>query len=220
MKPDDILALMLDRPLVFGIPMAVALAVLVRIGRPRRWWGWLLGTGAIAAILASGASFWYFTSMAGALDRRLDSLLVTAFGETSAHKLSAYRGKVVFLNYWATWCGPCRREIPAINQLTRKWKGQNVVFLAVTDEAPAVVERFLAKMPIEATVATFRSDPPKQAIENMTWDSRPITLIIDTEGKVRRRFVTSRPFEDFDQALTGVVKAARSRRSRRAARGR
>lgn len=211
MNPDDVLGFLLDHPFIFGIPIVVALAVLVRVGRPRRWWAWLLGTGAIAAIVVSLAGLWFFTSVASALDRRLDSLLITPYGETTANGLPGYRGKVVFLNYWATWCGPCRREIPAINQLARKWKGQNVVFLAVTDEAPTVVERFLVKMPIEATVASFRSDPPGNAFEKTMYDGRPATLIIDAEGKVRRRFVTSRSFEDFDEALTTVYRAAMSR---------
>jgi thiol-disulfide isomerase/thioredoxin len=212
MSPDDVLAFLFDNSLpVFGLAIAAALAVMVRVGRPRRWWGWLLDTGAVAAIGVSILGLWFFASIASAMDRRLDSLTVTPLGETRAHRLSDYRGKVVFLNYWATWCGPCRHEIPAINQLTSQWRGRDVVFLAVTDEDTAAVEKFLAKIPIEATVATFRSRAPKGDIETMCYSGRPTTLILDAEGRVRRRFIGARDYQEFNEALTRAAKAATSR---------
>ena len=212
MSPDDVLSFLFDNSLlVFGVVIAIALVVIVRIGRPGRWWGWLLDAGAVAGIGVSVLALWFLTSVASALDHRLDSLAVTPLGETQARKLSDYRGKVVFLNYWATWCGPCRHEIPAINQLTTKWQGRDVVFLAVTDEDPDVVQKFLAKMPIQATVATFRSDAPRTGIEKASYQGRPSTLIIDAEGRVRRRFIGPRKYEDFDAALTRVARSATSR---------
>lgn len=213
MSPDDILSFLFDHSLlVFGIAIALAVAVMVGIGRPRRWWGWLLDTGAVAAIGVSVLALWFLTGIASAMDGRLESLTVTPLGETTPRKLSDYRGKVVFLNYWATWCGPCRHEIPAINQLTGKWsKRDDVVFLAVTDEDDATIRKFLEKIPIEATVATFRSDAPRTGIEKMCYSGRPTTLIIDAQGRVQRRFIGARSFEDFDAALTSASKAATSR---------
>jgi len=212
MSPDDVLSFLFDHSrIVFGLAIAIAVIVLVRIGRPRRWWGWLLDAGSVAAIGVSILALWFFTTIAGAMDHRLDTLTVTPIGETTPHKLADYRGKVVFLNYWATWCGPCRHEIPAINQLTEKWKGSDVVFLAVTDEDAATVNKFLAKMPIHAEVATFTSDKPRTGIEKMCYSGRPTTIVIDADGKVSRRFIGARSFEDFNAALTSVSKAATSR---------
>ncbi len=63
-------------------------------------------------------------------------------------RLSDYSGKVVVLNFWATWCGPCRREIPELNELVKEFQGNpEVVFLAITDEPAEVVQRFLKQQP-------------------------------------------------------------------------
>lgn len=212
MAPDDILGFLFDHSLlVFGIAIAIALAVLVKIGRPRRWWAWLLDFGSVGAIAISVAALWFFTSIAGAMDHRLESLTVTYPGDPTPHKLSEYRGKVVFLNYWATWCGPCRHEIPAINKLVDTYRGSDVVFLAVTDEDFAVIEKFRARFPMNAKVARFTSDPPKSAIEKMCYGGRPTTLVIDRDGSVRKRIIGARDYEDFSEVLTSVSRTATSR---------
>ncbi len=212
MSPDDVLSFLFDHSLiVFGVAIAIAVIVMLRIGRPRRWWGWLLDAGSVVAIGVSILALWFFGTIAGVMDHRVTTLAVTPLGETTPHKLADYRGKVVFLNYWATWCGPCRHEIPAINQLTEKWKGRDVVFLAVTDEDPATIDKFLAKMPIHADVATFTSDQPRTGMEKFCYSGRPTTIVIDADGKVSRRFIGARSFEDFNAALTRVSKSATSR---------
>ena len=212
MTPDDVLSFLFDHSkLVFGIAIAVALAILVKIGRPRRWWAWLLDAGSVWAIVVSVAALWFFTSIAGAMDHRLESLTFTQAGDPTPHKLSEYRGKVVFLNYWATWCGPCRHEIPAINRLVEKYRGSDVVFLAVTDEDFGVIDRFRARFPMNATVARFTSDAPKTGIEKMVYGGRPTTIVIDREGRVRARIIGAKSYEDFDAVLTTASRAATSR---------
>jgi thiol-disulfide isomerase/thioredoxin len=183
----------------------------VKIGRPRRWWAWLLDAGSVAAIVVSIAALWFFTGVAGAMDHRLESLTVTYPGDPTPHKLSEFRGKVVFLNYWATWCGPCRHEIPAINKLVETHRGSDVVFLAITDEDFAVIEKFRARFPMQATVAKFTSDPPKTAIEKMSYGGRPTTLLIDRDGRVQKLIIGVRGYEDFNAALTNVLRTATSR---------
>jgi len=97
MTPDDVLSFLFDNSLlVFGAAIALAFVVMVRIGRPRRWWGWLLDTGAVAAIAVSVLALWFLTGIASAMDHRLDSLTVTPLGEAQARKLPDYRGKVVW----------------------------------------------------------------------------------------------------------------------------
>jgi thiol-disulfide isomerase/thioredoxin len=58
--------------------------------------------------------------------------------------LSAYAGKKVFLNYWATWCAPCIREIPAITRATAELEDENYVFLLASDESVDTIENFIA----------------------------------------------------------------------------
>jgi thiol-disulfide isomerase/thioredoxin len=61
-------------------------------------------------------------------------------------RLSELKGKVVFLNFWATWCGPCKREIPYLNIIYEKYRNNpNILFYGITDEDKDKVEDFLKK---------------------------------------------------------------------------
>ena len=216
MAPDDVLSfLFAHSKLVFGIAIAVALAVMVKIGKPRRWWAWLLDAGSVGAIGVSVVALWFFTSVASAMDHRLASLTLTHAGDATPHNLSDYRGKTVFLNYWATWCGPCRHEIPAINKLVDAYRDRDVVFLAITDEDFATIEKFRAKVPMKATVARFTSDAPKTGIEKMVYGGRPTTIVLDRDGRVVERIIGAKNYERFDSVLSDASPVATSRASLR-----
>ena len=58
------------------------------------------------------------------------------------------RGKVVVLEFWATWCGGCIEEIPHLNSMIQSLSANNIQFIAVDDEDPAIVQKFLRKTPI------------------------------------------------------------------------
>jgi uncharacterized protein (TIGR03435 family) len=71
---------------------------------------------------------------------------------------SRLRGKVVVLDFWATWCAPCVRSIPHLNQLANEFRGQDVVFLAVTDDDEERLKAFLPKHPIDAIIGIDTED--------------------------------------------------------------
>jgi thiol-disulfide isomerase/thioredoxin len=108
----------------------------------------------------------------------------------SVHDLSGntipfehFKGAPVFLNIWATWCGPCKAEMPGINELYRKMKDNNISFvmLSVDRSNPSEkVKSYLAKGEYEFPV--YLADP--YLPEMMQVPSLPTTFIIDKEGKV------------------------------------
>ena len=69
-----------------------------------------------------------------------------------AVEMSALRGKVVVIEFWATWCGPCRASIPHMNKLHDRWKDKDVVVLGLTDEPPEDVRQFIRKNGIRYAV--------------------------------------------------------------------
>ena len=101
----------------------------------------------------------------------------------SAHRLADYRGKVVLLNFWATWCRPCREEMPSMSELKKKLAGRPFVVLAVNvDEPESRVRRFLAEVPLDFPVLL---DPEKRV--TTAWNVRilPASFLISRNGSVR-----------------------------------
>jgi thiol-disulfide isomerase/thioredoxin len=100
-----------------------------------------------------------------------------------AHRLDAYRGKVVLVNFWATWCDPCREEMPSIDRLRASMQGKPFEVLAVNlAEPPSRIRSYLEKMPVGFPVLLDRDMAVAKA-----WKARilPATYIIGPNGKVR-----------------------------------
>lgn len=102
--------------------------------------------------------------------------------------LSDYKGKVLVLNFWATWCPPCRAEIPDFIEVYSEYKdkGLEILGISVDQVSPDQVRRFVERNEMNYPVAMatnqlFKDYPPPQAI--------PTTLIIDREGKIQYKKV-------------------------------
>jgi uncharacterized protein (TIGR03435 family) len=91
------------------------------------------------------------------------------------------RGKVVVVEFWATWCAPCIANIPHLNELAERFRGQDVVFIALTAEPRETVEPFLKRKPIKAWVALDTDDRAGKAYGV---SAIPYTFIIGRDGKV------------------------------------
>jgi len=93
------------------------------------------------------------------------------------------KGKVVILDFWASWCGPCAESFPVMDELQKKYQDQGLVILAVSvDEKPAKMETFLKKNPVSFTVVR---DAGHQLVAAAEPQTMPTSYIIDREGKVR-----------------------------------
>ena len=101
------------------------------------------------------------------------------------YKLSSLKGKVVLVNFWASWCGPCIQETPALVQLHHEHP--DLAILAVSnDEDPGAYQRFLQRFHVDYT--TVR-DPDEKVAKMYGTDGWPETYIIDRNGIVRRKVV-------------------------------
>jgi cytochrome c biogenesis protein CcmG, thiol:disulfide interchange protein DsbE len=101
--------------------------------------------------------------------------------------LSEFRGKVVVLNFWATWCQPCVAEMPSLVQMQRRMKDKGVTVLAVSiDDSDGAYHKFLQNYGID--LLTVRDADKKSNTLYGTFKF-PETYIIDRNGTVRRKFI-------------------------------
>jgi thiol-disulfide isomerase/thioredoxin len=98
--------------------------------------------------------------------------------------LSDYRGKVVLLDVWASWCGPCKQELPMLDDLARRLKDDGVVVLAVSiDQERANVTKFLKSRPRWAL--TIAHDPKGEVADRLAPEKMPTSYVIDRAGLIR-----------------------------------
>jgi thiol-disulfide isomerase/thioredoxin len=122
-------------------------------------------------------------------------------------KLSDFKGKVVLLDVWASWCAPCLKELPKLNELAGKMSGKDVVILAVNiDEQKTNAERFLQKLGTIKLQVLY--DQKQNAPKAMKLDAMPSSIIVDKAGMVRH---VHRGFESGDEAkmeeiIAGLLK--------------
>lgn len=99
------------------------------------------------------------------------------------HRLAEYRGQVVVVNFWATWCAPCMEEMPSLERLRAKLQGERLAILAVNvGEGEAAIERFLAKLPVGFTILLDRD---RGVTRSWKAGILPATAILDVRSSVR-----------------------------------
>ena len=98
-------------------------------------------------------------------------------------KLSDFNGKVVILNFWATWCPPCRKEIPTFVSLQKQYgdKGLVVIGVSLDEKGPVAVKPFVSKMAINYPIVM---GDPKTAADYGGIAVVPTTFVIDRNGKI------------------------------------
>jgi thiol-disulfide isomerase/thioredoxin len=105
--------------------------------------------------------------------------------------LGAYKGKVVILNLWATWCGPCRKELPALEKIQAAHK-KNLVVLALSDEPVPTIHNFNQQNPVQLLFGSFANHPMLDSLS-----TRPVSILIDTDGLVKDVVVGARGLNFF-----------------------
>jgi thiol-disulfide isomerase/thioredoxin len=101
------------------------------------------------------------------------------------HKLSDERGKVVLVNFWATWCPPCRAEMPMFSKLYREWGAKGLSMLAISDESTEVVTSYERQFHHNVPVLL---DPARKVFDHYRVHGMPDTRILDRSGRVVASF--------------------------------
>lgn len=116
-------------------------------------------------------------------DRAPDFTVTDAQRTVSLHN---YKGQVVVLNFWATWCAPCLEELPSLNQMQRDLGNQVTVLAVATDDDPQAYQRFVRQHSLDFISVNDPAQASNAKYGTWGW---PETYIIDRNGIVRRKFI-------------------------------
>jgi thiol-disulfide isomerase/thioredoxin len=118
----------------------------------------------------------------------------------SEARLSGFRGKVLLVNLWATWCPPCVAELPTLNRLQAIYRNRGLIVITLSDEAMTSIRPFVNQRSPE-TVNGY--------VESFDWlpirDFRPFTLIIDRDGILRDYMFADQAFETFEKRIRSYL---------------
>jgi thiol-disulfide isomerase/thioredoxin len=144
----------------------------------------------IVLLLSALAGWFLLPSLGNRLTQKVGDLapdfslpIVIGGDNGSRQSLSALRGKVVLLDFWATWCGPCRQSLPLVERLAREHQKDSLVVLGVNQgESPDQIRAFFAQHDPGYTIISDADG----AVSN-TWgvSGLPTMIVIDKEGRLR-----------------------------------
>jgi peroxiredoxin len=118
-------------------------------------------------------------------------LPVRAGGELA---LSSLRGQVVMINFWASWCGPCRQEFPALDQIYRKYKPMGFTLVGINVESEKTdAERFLGQQSVSFPILF---DPDNQVSGQYGVRAMPTTVLVDRQGRLRWVHMAFKPGDE------------------------
>jgi len=120
--------------------------------------------------------------------------------ESREKKLSDYKGKVIVLNFWATWCPPCRKEIPALSEIANDYRDKDFEMIGISvDQNPQALVNFLKSNSISYKVLHEAGGLLEKymAVAGQGQGVIPQTYVIDKDGKVVETIVGSRSKQDF-----------------------
>jgi peroxiredoxin len=144
----------------------------------------------VVALLAAGGGYWLQTSGAGAdaAAAAPASVLDASFPDLQGQPLhlETYRGKLVVLNFWATWCPPCLKEMPAFVRLQQKYGGQGLQFVGIALDTREEVARFVSEHGIDFPIVAGEENVAiyMQRLGNGI-GALPFTVVVDRDGAVR-----------------------------------
>jgi len=121
--------------------------------------------------------------------------------------LSQFKGKVVVLDFWATWCTPCKAEIPGYIELQKKYAAEGLVFVGVSvdQDGEQIVKKFIKDYGINYTIVLAGDSDIQSAYGDVSMI--PTTFIIDRQGQIRDKKVGKEETADYEKQILAVLRA-------------
>lgn len=125
------------------------------------------------------------------------------YGKTQ--RLADHKGEVVLVNIWATWCAPCRAEMPKLDRLYRDRKDQGLMVFGISDEPVAVQQKFLLDVPVTYPLLTLDGGVPSLYRDIARY---PAVFLIDRQGRLQPAPAPGQPFESLQAAVDSLIQSS------------
>lgn len=122
------------------------------------------------------------------------------------HRLADYDGKVVLVNIWATWCSPCRREMPDLDRLYQERQDDGLMIFGISSEDVATQQRFAERVVVSYPLLTVEGNVPEIFSQAARY---PANFLIDRKGRLQPAPGADQPFEDLEKAVDELLQAGR-----------
>lgn len=140
----------------------------------------------------------------------LEKLLNLEFPDSTSSKrpLADAKGKVLVLNFWATWCPPCRKEMPALSAISTKYRDRGVQFFGISIDTESNVRSFQTQTPVSypLLIASPSAVQLTEALGN-TVQALPFTVIVDKNGKIGLVKLGPMSEDELDRKLTELTRS-------------
>ncbi len=178
----------------FGIPVAIALLLLVL----------LIGASALAQLAGAGKSAGNVSTAAPKVGSLAPDFELVDVRSGQPFRLSSLRGKPVWINFWATWCPPCKTELPVMKQKYDKYKKQGLTIVGVDmQEDPALVKAYADDNGFDWMFVADRDG----AVTNRYFTSGiPTHLFVDESGIIQALYVGDLEEASMDELLSKIVR--------------
>ncbi len=175
----------------------------------RRRIAWIVGVAALALAGGIGLQLWRLGLLGGppaavAGEWVMESQFNDLKGQSQA--LSQWRGKVVVVNWWATWCAPCREEMPIFVEMQAKYRDRGLIFIGLAVDQKAKVESFAREFGINypLLLADVASIDLARKIGNAA-GGMPYTVVIDRQGRVAFTHLGAVRQPDFEKRVLELL---------------
>jgi thiol-disulfide isomerase/thioredoxin len=157
-----------------------------------REWGLIAAVAILAAVAGYMYNSWRTAPAGGQAQQGLSELTGARFPDLDGalHSVEQWRGKVVVVNFWATWCAPCREEIPMLVKLQQKYRDRGLQLVGIAIDQPEKVRPYAAEMQMNFPVLIGSADGIELArqLGNKT-GVLPFTVVLARDGKIASREV-------------------------------
>ncbi len=181
---------------------------------PRGGVAWVAALCSTLLIIVSGSLLALTLANRPQLGRADDGMNVpaanfrfTLIEDGSTSQIDDFRGRVVLINFWATWCQPCITELPELDQLQRDYEDKGLVVVTVSDESLDDLTRYADLLPEQTVSGYFDPASLPEPYRGALNGGRPISYIVDRAGILRRLVVGAGDYASFERMLMPYLDA-------------